>query len=83
MSANAKAYKLGVDNIFCLSHNRSYIKYNGSNIVKKRGSNSYTEYEVDGISVLCFDNTLSVNDDYILPLIERGVLTFYLSKKRI
>lgn len=83
MSANSKAYKLGVDNIFCLSHNRSYIKYNGSNIVKKRGSNSYTEYEVDGISVLCFDNTLSVNDDYILPLIERGVLTFYLSKKRI
>ena len=81
MLANTKAYDIAVDNIYCLSQNRKYIHYTGSNIKEKRSGAKYKEYSIDGVSVLCFDNSLDPNKDLILPIIERGVLSFYLNKK--
>ena len=80
MMANSKAYDMGVDNIYCLSQNRKYIKYDGNNIHEKRGSSKYKEYSIDGVSVLSFDIELDPREDLILPVIERGVLCFYLNK---
>lgn len=80
MFANSKAYNMGVENIYCLSQNRKYIRYKGSNIKERRGSAKYKEYSIDGISVLSFDTSLDPKKDLILPTIERGVLYFYLNK---
>lgn len=82
MLVNTRGYKLGVDNIYCLSQNRVYVKYTGSeeNVKKKRCGAKYTEYAVNGISVKCFDSSLHPCHDYIMPVIERGVLYFYLNK---
>lgn len=77
----AKGYNMGVENIFCLAQHRRYIKYTGSNIVKRRSGANYTDYAIDGISVMCFDNTLNPKEDLILPILERGVLNLYLQKK--
>lgn len=80
MVANSRAYDIGVDNIYCLSQNRKYILYTGNNIKEKRSSSKYKEYSIDGVSVLCFDMNLDPRKDLILPIIERGVLCFYLNK---
>ena len=80
MIANNKAYDMGIDNIYCLSQNRGYIQYTGNNIKEKRGNNKYKEYSIDGVSVLSFDTSLDPRKDFILPIIERGVLSFYLDK---
>lgn len=80
MIANSKAYDIGVDNIYCLSQNRKYILYTGNNIKEKRSGAKYKEYSIDGVSVLSFDNNLDPRKDFILPIIERGILCFYLNK---
>lgn len=80
MIANTKAYDMGVDNIYCLSQNRSYILYTGNNIKQRRGNDRYKEYSIDGVSVLSFDTELDPSRDFIMPVIERGVLCFYLNK---
>lgn len=80
---NDKAYSMGIENIYCLSQNRKYILYSGSNIKERRSSNNYKEYSIDGISVLSFDVNLNPKKDLILPIIERGVLCFYLNKSMI
>lgn len=80
MMANNRAYDMGVDNIYCLSQNRKYIRYTGSNIKERRSGAKYKEYSIDGVSVLSFDVDLDPRKDLILPIIERGVLCFYLNK---
>ena len=80
MLANSKAYDMGIENIYCLSQNRTYILYTGSNIKERRSGSNYKEYSVDGVSVLSFSTDLDPRKDLILPIIERGVLCFYLNK---
>ena len=80
MLANSKAYDMGIENIYCLSQNRTYILYTGSNIKERRSGSNYKEYSVDGVSVLSFNTDLDPRKDLILPIIERGVLCFYLNK---
>lgn len=81
MFMGAEGYNVGMENIFCLSQNRTYIKYTGNNIVARRSGAKYKEYAIDGVSVLCFDNSLKPKEDLILPILERGVLNLYLNKK--
>lgn len=80
MLANSRAYDMGVDNIYCLSQNRKYILYTGNNIKNKRSGEKYKEYSIDGVLVLSFDTDLDPSKDFILPVVERGVLCFYLNK---
>ena len=80
MLLKSKAYELALDNIYCLSQNRVYIKYKGNNIKTRRSGSKYKEYAVDGVSVMCFDEKLNPNKDLIMPILERGVLSFYLNK---
>lgn len=81
MIVNNKGYDLGIENIYCLSQHRKYIRYTGKNIKKRRSGAKYTEYAIDGVSVMCFSNDLDPSKDFIMPIIERGVLNFYLNKK--
>lgn len=76
-----KGYNIGLENIFCLSQNRVYVKYTGDNIMTKRSGMKYKEYSIDGVSVMCFDSTLDPKEDLILPVLEREVLNLYLNKK--
>lgn len=80
MFANVRGYNLGIENIYCLSENRVYVKYTGKNIVKKRNGAKFQEYSIDGVNVICFNSDLDPSKDLILPIIERGVLNFYLDK---
>ena len=75
-----KGYDLAVENIYCLSHNRRYIKYTGNNVKTRRSGARYKEYSIDGVSVMCFDENLDPCKDLIMPILERGVLNFYLNK---
>ena len=83
MTANNKGYDIGVDNIYCLSQNRKYIKYTCNNINRRRQGAKYIEYALDGVSVMCFDPELDPSRDLIMPILERGVLCFYLNKNFI
>ena len=78
---NNKGYDLGIENIYCLSQHRKYIRYTGDNVKVKRSGAKYKEYALDGVLVMCFDDSLDPRKDLILPIIERGVLCFYLNKK--
>lgn len=80
MLANSRAYDMGVDNIYCLSQNRKFILYTGNNVKDRRSGAKYKEYSIDGVSVLSFDINLDPRKDFILPMVERGVLCFYLNK---
>lgn len=81
MVANSKGYTIGVENIYCLSQHRRYIRYTGNNIKTRKKSNTFQEYDIDGFSVKCFDENLNPKGDLIMPIIERGVLCYYLNKE--
>lgn len=81
MLTNNRGYDMGVENIYCLSQNRKYIKYVGKNVKTRRSGAKYKEYNIDGITVMCFDESLDPCKDLIMPIIERGVLCFYLNKE--
>lgn len=73
---------IGIENCYCLGQNRTYLKYTGKNIVKKRSSYKCQEYALDGVSVLCFDIELNFDNALILPIVERGFLSFYLDVRQ-
>lgn len=83
MLANSKGYDIGVENIYCLGPNRRYVQYTGNNIKVKRSGAKYKEYSIDGVSVLSFDPNLDPKKDLIMPIIERGVLCFYLNRELV
>lgn len=76
--ARRKAIQYAIENQYCLSQNRTYIRYTGFSITKKRGTSDWAEYLVDGISVLCFDMSKDFKSGLIFPILERGNLAFYL-----
>lgn len=79
--ANGKAQECAVENIFCLSQHRIYLKYTGDNVVRHRDSTNYIEYSVDGISVKCFNRDYTPKNTLIMPMLERERVYFYLNKK--
>lgn len=83
MFTNRKGKEYGEYNMYCLSQNRKYIKYNGKRIQSKRFSPNYKEYEVDGVIVKCFDDGVDFENGLILPINERGNLCMYLEENSI
>lgn len=72
------AYEIAENNLYSLSQNQVYIKYKGNSIQRKRSGANYAEYLVNGIPVMCFDLKQTFEDGLIVPILERGLLTFYL-----
>lgn len=73
-----KIFKVAEDNLYLLSQNQIYYKYLGKNIKKHRSGANYVEYSVDGIPVMCFDKNVTFENGYIVPILERGFINFYL-----
>lgn len=73
-----KAYEIAENNMYCLSQNQTYIRYTGNCIQRKRTGGNYIEYEVNGIPVMCFDISKDFKTGLIMPILDRGLLTFYL-----
>ena len=78
MFVGKNAYQIAEDNMYKLSQNQVVIRYKGKNIRRKRQGANYIEYEVDGIPVLCFDLKNTFEENLITPVLDRGMLTFYL-----
>lgn len=82
-SATARcADKVAVYNIYVRDANRIYYKYVGKNWeCKQRGK--MWEYIIDGISIKCFDEGITPDNGFILPLYNKGYITYYLKKLSI
>lgn len=81
MFVHRRGYEIGLENTYCLSQNRTYVKYIGNNVKVRRSGKNYKEYVIDGVSVMCFNNELDPCRDMILPILERGNLCLYLECK--
>jgi single-stranded-DNA-specific exonuclease len=75
---NSSAKAMAEANMYCLARNRKYVRYVGKGVAVKREGASYREYSVDGVSVMCFDLSLSFDTGLIFPILERGFIKFYL-----
>lgn len=75
---NGSAYQVAEDNLYKLSQNKVMIRYTGSAIENKRSGANYKEYSVNGIPVLSFNLKKDFSNGLIMPMLERGLLTFYL-----
>lgn len=75
---NRNAYEIAEDNMYKLSQNQTYIRYVGGNIERKRSGANYIEYAVNGIPVKCFDPKVNFETGLIMPILDRGLLTFVL-----
>lgn len=73
-----KAKAMAERNMYVLSKHRQYLRYIGNGCSIKREGASYVEYEIDGVSVMCFDRTVTTSNGIIFPIMERGYLKFYL-----
>lgn len=73
-----KAKSIAEDNMYKLVQNQTYIKYIGGDIKQKRGTPSYQEYLVNGIPVKCFDKDINFSNGLIVPILDRGLLSFIL-----
>lgn len=75
---NNNAYKIAEDNMYKLAQNQTYIRYVGTDIKRKHSGANYAEYLVNGIPVKCFDLKLTFEEGLIMPILDRGLLTFVL-----
>lgn len=75
---NKNASSIAEDNMYKLTQNKVYIRYTGSNIQTKRSGANFVEYSVNGIPVLSFDKEIDFNTGLIVPILDRGLLTFVL-----
>lgn len=73
-----RARKIAEKNNFVRDAYRTYVKYNGDNIIRTMGGEKYVEYMVDGYRVKCFDSELGVKEGLILPITEKGYVNLYL-----
>lgn len=61
-----------------MSANRIKIRYTGEDIETPRSGAKYTEFSIDGVKVMCFDKKLLPGCDYIMPILDRNRVLFYL-----
>lgn len=75
---NSKNASFADYNNYVRDHSRIFLRYTGSNIERYQKGKAI-EYNLDGVKVLAFDESLAVNDALILPVSERGgYIQFYL-----
>lgn len=72
------AYEIAEDNMYKLSQNQVCVRYVGNGIQVRRTSKRYIEYMLDGIPVMCFNPEVIIGEGLITPILERGMLSFYL-----
>ena len=68
---------MAMTNIYVRDCFRSYIKYVGTN-AERHPKGKMWEFIIDGIKVKCFDKDIDTSNGYILPIYERGILSYYL-----
>ena len=66
-------------NIYVRDSKRIFIKYTGNNWAKEQKGRMW-EIKVDGVVIKCFDAELTPENAYILPILERGYIQYYLKK---
>lgn len=74
-----------VYNAFVRNIYRAYYKYTGNNWqeIKRSTHAEYVVYSIDGITVKCFDTTLTPENAYILPLVTNGYVQCTLCNIKI
>ena len=77
-----KNKELAQYNIFVRECKRMYIQYTGDNWEKKQKGKMW-EITIDGVVVKCFDKDLTPENAFILPILERGYIQYYLQKMSI
>jgi single-stranded-DNA-specific exonuclease len=78
---SGRASRIAEDNLYCLSQHRTYVQYTGDNIRTVKRHDRFIQHYIDGVEVKCFDSSLDIKKDLILPISERGKLNFYLDVK--
>lgn len=78
MYLNRSGSTVAKNNTYVRDTYRTFIKYTGSNYYKRRGGDAYIEYDVDGHLVKCFDSSLTPENSYIVPVMEKGYTHLYL-----
>ena len=68
---------LAMTNIYVRDSHRVYIQYTGTNVTKNM-KGKLIEFNIDGVIVKCFNDDIDTRNGYILPIYDRGQLTFYL-----
>lgn len=76
--ARSDLSKIAELNTYLMSANRIKIRYTGEDISITRSGAKYTEFDIDGMKVMTFDKKLIAGCDYILPILDRGRVLFYL-----
>lgn len=70
---SAKFHQMAEYNSYVRDNERLYIQYTGDiSCVETTTRGKKIEHKVDGITVHCFDEALSVANDLLLPVIERS-----------
>lgn len=70
--------KLAELNSYLMGANRIYLRYRGEEVDRVRSGSKFTEYSIDGVKVMCFNKGLVAGYDYILPMLDRNRVNFYL-----
>lgn len=76
--AHSDISKIAELNSYLMSANRIKIRYTGEDIETPRSGAKYTEFSIDGVKVMCFDKKLLPGCDYIMPILDRNRVLFYL-----
>ena len=72
--------EIAMANNFVRDSKRVYFKYTGNNVKVEQKGKMWL-FHIDGIPVKCFDESLTTDNAYILPLAERsGYITCYLRR---
>lgn len=70
-------------NAYTRDSHRKYYKYIGGNFSEVHRSSNYVQYDIDGVTVKCFDPDVSPQTGYILPLLNNGYIEYILKKVTI
>lgn len=73
--------QMAMTNLYVRDGFRMLIQYTGTNASRHKVGKMF-EFNIDGITVKCFDDNITTQNGYILPIYDRGVLTFYLKNIR-
>ena len=82
IAATSKSIKdVAIHNNYVRTYKRVYLRYTGSNVYKRSRSKAI-EFLIDGVSVVCFDESFTVDNALIMPVYERKTLKFYLRQRK-
>lgn len=81
LSSNRKLLKdLAYKNQFLRPIYKNYVRYTGLKCFPSIYKPEYQEYNVNGLPVRCFDDSINIRNGYILPTLSKGYLSLYLER---